>query len=150
VTQLPQHLRDLLDRAAVRETILQYATAVDRGDQALLAQCFTEDVHCVFEGEDIGRGVDRIIAYIGSNAARFTIVGFAHMLSNIAVELDGDRAHAEAYALSYLITEVDGGTSLRLRGLRYIDELVRRGDRWLICDHLHRPVWEERFPVTVL
>ncbi|HEV7679878.1 MAG TPA: nuclear transport factor 2 family protein [Candidatus Dormibacteraeota bacterium] len=150
MSELPQHVLDLLDRAAVREAVVRVATAIDRHDNELLARCFTEDVHCVFQGEDVGPGVDRVIAYMTTNAAPLVIVDFAHMLSNIAVELDGDVAHAEADALSYLITDTGAGTQIRLRGLRYVDQLVRTRDGWRIRDHVHRPIWEQRFPVTVL
>lgn len=147
---LPAHLLAVLERTAVREAILRYATAVDRRDHRLLARCFTEDVHCVFEGQDIGRGVDKVIDYITANAAHMVILDFAHMLTNISVDLDGDRAHAESDALSYLITETDGETRIRLRGLRYVDDLVRSDGDWRICDHVHRPVWQHMLPVTVL
>jgi hypothetical protein len=146
VSILPQHLIGVLDRTAVREAMLRYATAIDRRDDALLAACFAEDVHCVLEGIDL-RGVDDVVSFISTNLARPPIVGFAHMLNNIAVDIDGDRAHAETDALSYLITDAGEGARLRLRGLRYVDELVRGDDGWLIRDHVHRPVWEHTFPV---
>ena len=58
----------LLEKAAIRETLLRYAAGIDRRDWDLMLSCFTEDVWAIFQGNDLGRGRDKILAYINTAA----------------------------------------------------------------------------------
>jgi ketosteroid isomerase-like protein len=139
---------ELLEKAAVRETLLRYAAGIDRRDWDLMLSCFTDDVAANFQGNDLGRGKENILAYINTAAAGFRIVSSIHMLANMYVEVDGDRAHAVTYGIGYLVYDAGNGETLRTRHLHYDDELVRASDgSWLISQRTLTNDWERHTPV---
>jgi hypothetical protein len=140
---------ELEDKAQIRETLLRYAAGVDRKDWALMSSCFTEDTDGVWNGVEL-HGTQAIVDYINQAAAKFVIRSSAHMFTNIYIELDGDGARSEVYGLAYLVGEHEGGeTFMRLRGLRYRDELVRHDGDWRIRRRNLSADWELQTPVTV-
>ena len=75
------------------------------------------------------RGADEIRAFAGRFAAqREAGAQFRHLVTNIAVTVDGGRATATAYLL-VLISQ--GGGHRTLPPGRYECELVKEGGRWL-------------------
>lgn len=138
----------LEDKAEIRETLLRYAAGVDRKDWALMSSCFTEDTEGVWNGVEL-QGTQAIVDYINQAATQFVIRSSAHMFTNIYIELDGDSARSETYGLAYLVGERDGDTFLRLRGLRYRDELVRHDGGWRIRRRNLSADWELQTPVKV-
>jgi hypothetical protein len=142
---------DLLEKAAIRDTLLRYAAGIDRRDWDLMLSCFTEDAWTSMQGNDLGRGRDKILAYITSAASQFRIVSSIHFLANMYVELDGDRATAETYGIGYLVFDTGTGHTLRMRHLHYVDELVRFDDgSWLIAKRTLTNDWERQTPVDAL
>jgi ketosteroid isomerase-like protein len=147
----PTRDAELLEKAAIRETLLRYAAGIDRRDWNLMLSCFTEDVAANFQGNDLGRGKDKILAYITQLAAGFTIHSSIHMLANMYVELRGDRATAVTYGIGYLVFDAGEGPRLRTRHLHYVDELVRTADgAWLIAQRTLTNEWERFTPVDPL
>jgi hypothetical protein len=141
----------LLEKAAIRETLLRYAAGIDRRDWDLMLSCFTEDVWAIFQGNDLGRGRDKILAYINTAAAGFRIVSSIHMLANMYIELDGARATADSYGIGYLVFDAGSGPTLRTRHLHYIDNLVRNDDgSWLIAKRVLTNDWERLTTVDPL
>ncbi len=143
----------LMEKAEIRETLLRYAAGIDRRDWDLMLSCFTDDVWAIFQGNDLGRGRDKILAYINTAAAGFRIVSSIHMLANMYIELDGARATADTYGIGYLVFETDTGIgpTLRTRHLHYIDDLVRNDDgSWLIAKRVLTNDWERLTPVDAL
>ena len=116
------------DRLAIHDLLVRYTTALDRGDITTVVDCFTADA--VLESPVIGRitGHAAIRAFAERFAAQLRAgTQFRHLVTNIAAEIDGDRARVTAYLL-VLITR-DGG-SRRLPPGRYECEVVRDGDAW--------------------
>jgi hypothetical protein len=141
----------LLEKAAIRETLLRYAAGIDRRDWDLMLSCFTEDVWAIFQGNDLGRGRDKILAYINTAAAGFRIVSSIHMLANMYIELDVARATADTYGIGYLVFDAGSGPTLRTRHLHYIDDLVRNDDgSWLIAKRVLTNDWERLTAVDAL
>ena len=85
----------LLDRAAVHDVLLRYASAVDRRDFEALATCFTPDVTGEFGGE-WRAGRDELIEFISGVAYFHTTM---HMMGNSFVALSGDEASLQSYAM---------------------------------------------------
>ena len=142
---------DLLEKAAIRETLLRYAAGIDRRDWDLMLACFTEDVWAIFQGNDLGRGREKILAYINTAAEGLRILSSIHMLANMYIELEGARATADTYGIGYLVFESDSGPTLRTRHLHYIDDLVRSDDgSWLIAKRVLTNDWERLTPVDAL
>ena len=121
-------LRELRDRAAIHDVILRYARGVDRRDLALVASCFAPDA--AYEGA-LGVGTIRTaLTALGERLHRYQTT--MHFMANHLVELHGDRAECETYALVY--HRVQSGAAERdfVVGVRYLDELARHADGWWI------------------
>lgn len=139
---------ELLEKAAIRDTLLRYAAGIDGRDWDLMLSCFTDDVAANFQGNDLGRGKDKILAYINTAAAGFRIVSSIHLLANMYVEVDRQRARAVTYGIGYLVYDAGSGEMLRTRHLHYVDELVRSADgSWLISQRTLTNDWERHTPV---
>lgn len=125
----------LTDKEAIREAIYKYCRSVDRLDVPLGHSVFHENSRAVYPGgfyDGPGRGViDKIVAA----HARFT--AHTHQVSNILIELDGDRAGSEAYATATLRLERQGRMAQISLYVRYIDRWEKRDGRWAI---IHREV----------
>ena len=107
---------------------------VDRRDLDLVASCFTADA--VYEGA-LGRGtIIEALATLRTALPRY--LSTLHFLGNQVIELDGDTARSETYALAY--HRLVGERSLVV-AVRYLDEFVRRGEGWLICGRVACTEW---------
>ena len=123
-----QSLQSLLDRQEITAMIYRYCRAVDRLDIPLGHSIWHEDGVAdygagVYQGP--GRGViDHICAQ-----HRQTL-HHSHQVTNILIDLDGDRAGSESYVMASL--RVASGQQLRQISVwgRYIDRWSRRAGRW--------------------
>jgi uncharacterized protein (TIGR02246 family) len=117
----------LEDRRAIDDLFTRYCCALDNGEVATVVDCFTADAVLKSPVIDLqGHAATR--AFAGRFAAqRAAGTQFRHMVTNIAVEIDGDRARATAYLL-VLISQ--GGGHRTLPPGRYECELVKEGGTW--------------------
>lgn len=140
--------RELLEIVAVRETLLRYARGIDRRDWDVLLSVFTDDVHAVFQGNDLGRDKQAIVDYITSAASVYEILSSVHAFDNMHIDIDGDHATAESTGVGYMTYRAEGSSAvLRMRNLRYVDRLVRQADgRWLISERILTNDWEVELP----
>lgn len=131
-------LQTLADRLEVNDLFVRYATALDSGDVEGIVACFTADAILESPAVGIYRGQDGIREF-ALRFARLRQRGsqLRHVLANLAVEFDGDRAHATCYLLTVLTR--DGHSTLRPPG-RYDCHLARIGGTWLFR---HRVVTED-------
>jgi uncharacterized protein (TIGR02246 family) len=117
----------LEDQRAIDDLFTRYCCALDNGEVETVVDCFTADAVLKSPVIDLqGHAATR--AFAGRFAAqRAAGTQFRHMVTNIAVEIDGDRARATAYLL-VLISQ--GGGHRTLPPGRYECELVKEGDTW--------------------
>ena len=122
------------DVARIRGHVRSYATAVDRQDLEAVAACFTAD--CAYEGA-LGRGTiaDALAALAGA-FARYAHT--EHVMETPEVRLAGATAVAETACTAHHVRH--DGTRFTV-GVRYRDELVRRGGGWLIARRTVRTEW---------
>jgi hypothetical protein len=120
-------VRELLDRAAIRDVLMRYARGVDRADLDLVAGCFTTDA--AYEGA-LAKG-DISTALPALRAARARFASTMHFMGNQLIELAGDSASCETYAVAYHRLHDESDRALVV-GIRYVDDLIRRDNRWLI------------------
>ena len=131
-------LQALEDRLAINDLFVRYATALDAGDVETIVGCFAEDGSLQSPVVGIYQGHDGIRAFAKRFAAlRAGGTQLRHVLSNLAVELDGDRAHATCYLVTILTR--NGQSTLRPPG-RYDCQLVRVAGAWVFQ---HRVVIED-------
>ena len=136
-------LDDLVDRAAIHDVLLRYARGVDRGDLDMVAGCFVPGAS--YEGA-LGRGtIEGALASLRGAMARYA--GTMHFIGNHVIELDGDGARSEAYALAYHRLRDDPGR-LFVVAVRYEDHFVRRVKRWLIARRTVVTEWSRYDMVT--
>jgi len=117
------------DRIAVEDLFIRYTCGLDAGDVETVAGCFSEDGS--LESPAVGKCAGRpAIREFARRFARFRENGsqLRHVISNLRIDVDGDRAHALCYLIVFLTRE---GTSRLLAPGWYDCELVRIGGDWL-------------------
>jgi uncharacterized protein (TIGR02246 family) len=120
-------MTSLADRAAIHDLFTRYCCALDNGEVETVVDCFTADAALKSPVVDL-KGRDAIRAFAGRFAAqRAAGTQFRHMVTNIAVAIDGDRATATAYLL--VLISKDGGHRTLPPG-RYECELVKEDGAW--------------------
>lgn len=125
-------LQSVADRQAITDQIYRYCRAMDRIDHELGYSIWHEDGtadygEAVFVGT--GRGfVDHVCAQ------HVQMLVHSHQVSNVIIELDGDRAASEAYVTARLRMERGGKLLQMVVVSRYLDLWSKRDGRWAI-DH---------------
>ncbi len=115
---------DPSELVAIHQLYSSYSFASDHGDAKAYAACFTPDG--VFEMP--GRRVEGAEALAASTAQSSDgSVGMRHILSNIVVDGEGDRATGKAYAT--LVRTQSAPASILMTG-EYEDQLVRADGGW--------------------
>ncbi len=138
-------LDDLRDRAAIHDVVVGYFFAVDRRDWDAVGACFTPDAqldYSVFRG-----GVTDVVGAIASGLSQFERT--MHFGGNVLIELRGDEAHCQSYAICHHRLQRDGATWDRVCGLRYVDDLVRHDGGWRIHRRIAEFVWDRLDHVQV-
>jgi len=131
-------VRELADRAAIQDVLLRYARGVDRRDLDLVAACFTADAS--YEGA-LARGtIADALDTLRNRMARYDST--MHFIGNQLVEITGDTASSETYAVAYHRLTEAGIAKLFTVGVRYVDELVRCGDCWRIRRRVVTTEWQ--------
>lgn len=121
---------DTADRLAIIEQIYRYCRSVDRLDVALGHAVFHEDARADFGASYNGSGRGWI-DFICREHRKF--LHHSHQVTNIVLELAGDRAGSESYVTATLRSREDDGRILhRQFWARYVDTWSRRDGRWAI------------------
>ena len=144
----PQALQHMVDRAAIYSQLVRYCRAVDRGDEELLRSVYHPDAH-----DDHGAysgGVDGFVEFVKRDVQdRFRCT--MHKLGQTKIEIDGDIAHCESYAIGHHVRAKNGrDVDDFVMGLRYVDRFERRGGEWRIADRQLRYEWQRRDPLRQL
>ncbi|MGE0741160.1 MAG: nuclear transport factor 2 family protein [Hyphomonadaceae bacterium] len=133
--QLLADLQGRLDvaesRTAISETLFRYARANDRADEAMMRDCFwpeSQHKHGRFEGtsQDFVTYAVRVVTNL-----KFA----AHHLSNVSIEINGDRAFSECHYFAHHRRNVANTTDREEDAFfegRYIDIHERRDGVWKI------------------
>jgi uncharacterized protein (TIGR02246 family) len=116
------------DRFGINDLFVRYTCALDAGDADTVIDCFTEDGTLVSPavGEHTGRAA---ITAFAQRFARFQANGsqLRHVMSNLMMTVDGDRAHATCYLTVFLTRD---GNSRMLAPGRYDCELRKQAGQW--------------------
>ena len=136
-------IRELLDRTAIRDVLLRYARGVDRRDVELVASCFLPGAR--YEGA-LGQGtIEGALDALRERLARYE--GTMHFIGNQLIEVHGDTARSETYAVAYHRRCERGAPQLLSVGLRYVDDLVRSDGKWRIQCRVVFREWQRREPL---
>ncbi len=137
-------VQELRDRAAIHDLLMRYARGVDRRDLPLVASCFAPDA-----GYDGALGVGTIAVALEALRERMQrYQATMHFMANQLIELHGDRASCETYALVYHRVQAEDAQDF-IVGVRYLDDLARHGDGWWIVHRSARMEFQ-RYDAVVL
>lgn len=150
IESLREEVRRLRDHEEIRQLLYRYARGVDRADTGLIRSVYAADgtdKHGPFDGpgeefaDVVVNGAKRVWDHVGN-----------HHITNILIELDGDRARAEVYFIAFHPHDDNGHPELGIISGRYLDVLVRQDGRWGIArrvvvsdwtrNHFDGPEWE--------
>lgn len=121
-------LQALADRQEITDLIYRYCRSVDRLDVPLGHSIWHADGWADY-GADVYQGPGRGVIDLICKQHLHTL-HHSHQVSNILIELDGDRAGSEAYCTASLRIERTGELQQMTVWTRYIDRWERRDGRW--------------------
>lgn len=124
---LEARLQGLIDKDEIRELALRYCRGVDRKDPALLRSLYTRDG--IDNHANIFRGSAAEYVDFLESSFQFIQIG-AHYVCNHLIELNGDEASGEVYALGYHILPSAGPLIESFVGVRYLDRYRREDGEW--------------------
>jgi hypothetical protein len=142
---------------AITDLIYRYCRSMDRIDVELGYSIWHEDGLAEYEGfySGTGRGfVDKVLE------GHRQVLNHSHQVTNIILELDGDRASSESYVFMAMRVQNGDRQQQIMVWSRYVDRWSRRDGRWgidkriTICDFdeirdvttISTPSWGRRDP----
>jgi hypothetical protein len=143
-----QMLRAVADRQAITELIHRFCRAVDRMDAELGYSVLHDDAVADY-GEAFYRGPGRgLIDHI--NSQHRMALSHCHRVSNVIVELDGDRAGSEAYVMATVHAMFGPQRKQVTVWGRYVDRWSRRNGRWGLDNRIFLQDFDAVHDVTPL
>ena len=137
-------VRSLKARQEITEILYLYCRGCDRADEAALRACFHPDAvhrHGAFDGLS-SDFIARAMSVVRELKA------CSHMLTNVMIELKGDRAVSECHFLAHhrrLRADGGGEEDMFLKG-RYLDRFERRLGVWKIAARIGLHDFERVLP----
>jgi 3-phenylpropionate/cinnamic acid dioxygenase small subunit len=128
-------LQELIDRQAITDLVARLGVMLDDKRFEDAPAILTEDVAVETQG-----GSSRGIEAVTTQARRNHEVPTQHVITNVLVDLDGDRATARANLVATFVH----ADSRRVLGERYGFEAARTPEGWRLSSVRVTPVWEER------
>jgi hypothetical protein len=130
-------MRELIDRAAIRDVLLRYARGVDARELESVASLFVAGA--AYSGR-LGVGtIETALARLQIGFVRFQRT--MHFVGHQLIEINGDRAQSETYAIAYH-RPLGATPTDSIAGVRYLDELARCGSEWLIIRRVVESEWQ--------
>jgi hypothetical protein len=131
-----RQLQELIDRSEITELISRVGLWLDEKRWDAAPSILTVDATAETSGGTVA-GVDRVTA----QARRNHVVPTHHVITNVLIELDGDRATVGANLIATFVGGPDGSGPHSHRGERYHLEVVRTPEGWRLSHVEARPVW---------
>ncbi len=141
---MDEALAALLDRDAIRRSIVRLARGEDRRNAALIRSAWWPEAK--FDYGVYGGDFDAYLAWVVPGAD--AIVDTQHVLGQTHIELAGDRAKAETHVISYHRVIIEDAERDTVIGGRYLDTFEKRGPAdqdadWRIVDRVMLYDWEQ-------
>jgi 3-phenylpropionate/cinnamic acid dioxygenase small subunit len=140
IDALAARVRRLEDVLEIQEVMARYGRCLDTHDWDGFRRLFTDDVHA--EHGVVTDPVDGLDAFLATAQALSTLMEDAqHYVTNVEVDVDGDRATARAFVFAMHDVVLGDERHLVPAGGRYEDDLRRTGDGWKICRVIVHETW---------
>ncbi len=133
IETLRRDVQALADRQAVADLIDRLGLWLDEKRFSEARSILAEDVRVRTPG-----GTAAGIELAAAQAARNHLQRTQHVISNVRVAVDGDRAAAGA---NLIVTFAGDDGATRAQGERYAFEAVREPDGWRLSSIQVTPVW---------
>jgi hypothetical protein len=144
---------ELSDRVEIDHVLKTYFRGLDRQDFEMVRSCFFEDATIDLEPWILGSR-DEAIAQLESPDSLNGYERTMHFCGNTIIELEGDVAHTEVYAMAQHTVKPDHEWAgmFVTTWLRYLDRFERRGGEWrsakrkFVCEWIRKDtagMWEE-------
>ena len=135
---------DLLARQEIADVIYRYARGIDRLDFEEVRSCYHPDAyddHGAFKGT-----VDEFLGAAKAFLPKWTAT--QHFMGNMLIEIDGDMAKAETYAVAYhRLEDANGSGKDDVMGIRYVDRFEKRNEDWKISHRVVVTEWRRVDPL---
>lgn len=142
-------LQQLSDRMEIQDLVVAYAAAIDQQAFDRLDDVFTPDAYIDYSAMGGERGSYPQIKRFLSRALP-ALVDYYHMVGNVQVELDGDRAAGRVLCFNPMGVPVPGRPAhMMFLGLYYRDEYVRSARGWRISRRVEERCWNYNVPEGV-
>lgn len=126
-------LQTIKARQDIHDVLTRYCRGADRCDVALMQSCFHVDAwddHGFFKGS-----AHEFCGLAATNlGGRF--LSTKHYMSNVTIEIDGDKASTETYILGILRKAENDRLFDVTLSARYLDRFECRNDAWKIAHRL--------------
>ncbi len=135
-------MREYIDRARIRDCLVQLARGEDRRDAALISASYWPDSitdYGVFKGDFAA-----YLAWVVPGADAIT--NTQHVLGQSYIDYAGDTASAETQVISYHRVNMGadpahGGEQDTVIGGRYLDRMAKRDGQWRIASRIMLYDW---------
>ena len=144
-------LQEIGDRLEITDILMQYYRGLDRTDYGLIGSCFWDDTVVDYGPFFRGRAGE-FVEWLAGPDAIGAYAGTFHFAGNVIVELAGDTAYTEVYAMPQHMggAEYARKDTFVTTWLRYVDRFERRRAMWKIADRKVVVEWmKEEMPTTV-
>ena len=121
----------------LRALVQRYARAADERDIDALSALFHPEA--TIQGS---RGAQTLHEWLDTMRAPRTFPTSMHVLGDPLIELDGEREGLlDTYAVVYQLGNKETGQDDLTLGIRYLDDVVRNDERWVIRRRAVRTLW---------
>jgi len=135
----------LIARQEIADVIYRYARGIDRLDFELVRSCYHPDAYD--DHGAISGTVDEFISAAKAFLVKWTAT--QHFMGNMLIEIEGDKARAETYAVAYHRREdANGDGKDDTLGIRYVDRFEQRNGNWLIAYRVVSTEWRRVDPLS--
>lgn len=139
-------IHTMLAERKIRQMIVRYCRSVDRQDWESVIACYHDNGvhdHGMFSGT-----AAQFVDYVRGHMAG--MIGTMHLVGNTTIQMDGDLAHCETYAVAFhRLPSSRGGNADHTVWYRYLDRFeCRDGHDWLIAERRIVYDWSRIDPVT--
>lgn len=127
---MDKRVSDLIDKQEIVDALMRYTRGIDRVDLELIESAFHPDA--IDNHGPVKGSVRDLIAHAQKVFPTFHVS--QHRISNIQIELHGDKANVESYLLAIHVINEPAVEELVFG--RYIDLFERRNSEWKIANRM--------------
>jgi hypothetical protein len=129
---MDKELQELLDKQSITEGLYRYCRSMDRMDKDLFRRTFHPDLVAQYTPDRIVRSAEEFIDWMWPYHRNYH--NHSHQVSNILIEVNGDKAGSESYVHARLTRRLPNGRFELMTAMgRYIDRWEKRNGQWKIA-----------------